>query len=215
MEILRFEEAPSDAPKRKKSSRSFLALGLVATLFGVSTAFASSTIQINGPSNLVALGQGVAAVLRCDPDVTITPNADLSLATVAPTATAMPTPEFILSNIQVADVDTRDAALAVDDLGCGGKDFKMQVFHTVIQYSDAVPPVATGKLETAYTCGELNLGTVKQGESPVDKLCSDGAIYFHVTTSTEALAKFTINLDGNSDIDFITLVSTANIDYTP
>ena len=59
MEILRFEEAPSSAPKRKKSSKGYLAVGLVATLFGVSSAFATNSITINNDQN-ISLGQGIS-----------------------------------------------------------------------------------------------------------------------------------------------------------
>ena len=81
MEILRFEEAPTNAPKRKKSSRSFIALGFVATLFGVSTAFASSTITINNDAP-IALGQGVSVFTTCDKFIGVNPvtalDSDLS-----------------------------------------------------------------------------------------------------------------------------------------
>ena len=48
MEILRFEESDAPAPKKKRPSKGLLALGLVAALMGIGTAFASSTISING-----------------------------------------------------------------------------------------------------------------------------------------------------------------------
>ena len=41
MEILRFDEVSTSAPKRKKSSKGYLAVGFVATLFGISSAFAN------------------------------------------------------------------------------------------------------------------------------------------------------------------------------
>ena len=52
MQILRFEDAPEVAPKRKKSSAGWIGLGLVAALFGVSTAFASSAITINADKSI-------------------------------------------------------------------------------------------------------------------------------------------------------------------
>ena len=67
MQILRFEDAPEVAPKRKKSSAGWIGLGLVAALFGVSTAFASGTIAINGEANsTINLAQGVVAITACD-----------------------------------------------------------------------------------------------------------------------------------------------------
>ena len=56
MQILRFEDAPEVAPKRKKSSAGWVGIGLVAALFGVSTAFANSTIGIN-TDNKINLSQ--------------------------------------------------------------------------------------------------------------------------------------------------------------
>ena len=61
MEILRFNEAASTTPQRKKSSRGMIALGLVATLFGVGSALASTTITINSDTN-INVGQGVSEV---------------------------------------------------------------------------------------------------------------------------------------------------------
>lgn len=211
MEILRFEEAPEGAPKRKKSSRSFLALGLVATLFGISTAFASSTIQINGPANLVALGQGVAAVLGCDPDVTITPDAGLTTLTATGSPSVAPAPTFNLSKITVSGIDTTTTDPA-SGLGCGGVDFKLQVFHTVA-------PSAGAKKEEAYSCSDLQ-GTAditsSSGDFVVGKIvCATDAIYFRVKTlspgTLDGLVEIALN--GSSDIDYITLVSTNYTGY--
>jgi hypothetical protein len=224
MEILRFEEAPSGAPKRKKSSRSFLALGLVATLFGISTAFASSTITINGPTNLVALGQGVAAVLGCDPDVTITPDAGLNAQIASPTPTVDPTsgatstpvpvapaPTFNLSTITVSSIDTNETD-ATSGLGCGLVDFKIQVFHTITLSEGR-------KQEAAYTCEELKggpTGTITSSSSDMVTgkiVCADDAIFFRVANTSKANGSVEIALNGSSDIDYITLVSTNYTGY--
>ena len=76
MQILRFEDAPEVAPKRKKSSAGWVGIGLVAALFGVSTAFASSTISIN-ETNTINLAQGVVAVKGCESDIGILPSTTL------------------------------------------------------------------------------------------------------------------------------------------
>jgi len=76
MQILRFEDAQEVAPKRKKSSAGWIGLGLAAALFGVSTAFASSTIAING-GNTINLAQGVVAVTGCDSDIGVLPSTSL------------------------------------------------------------------------------------------------------------------------------------------
>ena len=217
MEILRFEQAPAEAPKRKKSSRSFLALGLVATLFGVSTAFASSTIQINGPANLVALGQGVAAVLGCDPEVTITPDAGLTTLTATASPSAAPAPTFNLARIIVAGIDTTPT-IPTSGLGCGDVDFKIQVFHTeTSEVGD--------KTEITYSCPELLQGsptpdiTTSTGDFVAGKIkcdSADSAIYFRVKPSESPfnlVGSVTIKLFGSSDIDYITLVSTNYTGY--
>ena len=208
MEILRFEEAPSGAPKRKKSSRSFLALGLVAALFGVSTAFASSTIQINGPANLVALGQGVAAVLGCDPEVTITPDAGLTTPTATASPSAAPAPTFNLARIIVAGIDTT-ATNPTTGLGCAGVDFKIQVFHT----DNSVPG---SKTEKAYSCSELGDAFIGGTTGDFTKIkcdSADSAIYFRVDGTLIPNGSVVITLNGSSDIDYITLVSTNYTGY--
>ena len=70
MEILRFEEASTSAPKRKKSSKGYLAVGLVATLFGVSSAFATNSITINADNN-ISLGQGISTFTTCDDKIAV------------------------------------------------------------------------------------------------------------------------------------------------
>ena len=73
MEILRFEDAEKSAPNRKKSARGMFIVGLVATLFGVGTAFASTTITINSDEP-IDVGQGVSAVSACDDNIKINVN---------------------------------------------------------------------------------------------------------------------------------------------
>jgi hypothetical protein len=211
MEILRFEEAPTSAPKRKKSSRGFIALGFVATLFGVSTAFASSTIQINS-DRPIALGQGVSAVLGCDSEIMITPDAGLTTATATPSPgpspdpIVAPAPTFNLSKIVVGDIDTVATNNAGE--GCGGVDFKIQVFHTENLAEGA-------KKQTAYTCDELGSSYLEGSFGDLTSLeCLSSAIYFRVATENLGTStnlspgSVTLTLLGNSDIDYITLVST-------
>ena len=72
MEILRFDDEPTATPKRKRSSRGLLAVAFFAMVLGVGSAFASSTISINGTSNQIDLGQGVSTVTACDTVIDIT-----------------------------------------------------------------------------------------------------------------------------------------------
>ena len=76
MEILRFEESDAPAPKKKRPSKGLLALGLVAALMGIGTAFASSTITLN-KDNITPLGAGVTAVTTCDQEIGMVPQTDL------------------------------------------------------------------------------------------------------------------------------------------
>ena len=84
MEILRFEEATTTAPKRKRSSKGFLTLGFVAAVFGIGTAFASSTITINS-SVPIALGQGVSVVAACDDAMNVIPSTSMQVVADTPT----------------------------------------------------------------------------------------------------------------------------------
>jgi len=145
MEILRFEEAPSGAPKRKKSSRSFLALGLVATLFGISTAFASSTIAIN-TDNKVDLGQGVVTVSGCDTNIGFKPVTKL-----ASDASTFQVTSFIIGD----DYDSSGEGL-IDTTACEGKIFKVTL------YKDKTPGPGVDKVlcEDTYQSGTPAAGSV-------------------------------------------------------
>ena len=74
MEILRFDEPDAPTPKRKRPSKAWLALSLVAALMGVGTAFASSTINLNK----IDLGQGVTSLVACDNSIGVVPNTGLA-----------------------------------------------------------------------------------------------------------------------------------------
>ena len=142
MEILRFEEAGSSTPRRKKSSRGMIIAGLIATLFGVGSAFASTTISINADLP-VSIGQGVIAATACDTAITTT-------ATMGETSTvASPKPSFYLSSMTVTNVDTGTASSANGGVGCTGKYLNLQIFHT-----DTV--TATNLI---YSCSALGLST--------------------------------------------------------
>jgi hypothetical protein len=189
MELLRFDDAGSNSPRRKKSSRGMLAVGLVATLFGISSAFASSTITINGDAP-IALGQGVTAVTACDESITIAPKTKMSTKTGAPV--------FYLETLTVTNVDTRTTVAGV---GCGTKIFDLQVFN------DASPAVA-------YTCTELNNsgGVSVVGGAVITSSCTGSTISFTIPVSgTLGLGvnpAFEIPFaDGPGNFGYITLVS--------
>jgi hypothetical protein len=142
MEILRFEEAGSPTPRRKKSSRGMIIAGLIATLFGVGSAFASTTISINTDVP-VSIGQGVIAATACDSAIT-------TKATMGETSTvSAPKPSFYLETMTVTDVDTGTASSASGGVGCTGKYLNLQIFHT---------DTATAT-NLIYSCSALGLST--------------------------------------------------------
>jgi hypothetical protein len=135
MEILRFEEATTTAPKRKKSSKGYLTAGFVAALFGIGTALASATteIEINDGGG-ISLGQGVTLATACDTEIFISPSTEMVV--VGDT-----TPTFFLSSLAITGVDSRVKSKASNGLGCGTMIFDIQIFD--------------GN-QDPYTCADLN-----------------------------------------------------------
>jgi hypothetical protein len=188
MEILRFEQVPEGAPKRKKSSRGFLALGLVAALFGISTAFASSTIQING-TNIVSLGQGVSLVTGCDTSITVSPHTTL----VDVTGTL----KFRVDYVDVLNIDSGITS-PTSGLGCQDKDIEVKFYDN---HTSAGSP-------TALTCTDLKYNKVVFQDSLVDATkykCVTNAVYFRVGAVGYRI--LLNNLDPDL-FDNITVVST-------
>jgi hypothetical protein len=187
MEILRFDSSGSTSTNGKKSSKGMLAIGLVATLFGIGSAFASSTITINS-SAPIALGQGVTAITACDTSISITPKTSMQVDGSGP--------KFYLDTITVSSVDTSTTNTSTG-LGCQDKFFDLQIFNVA-------DPVA------AYTCTELNYLTprtvaISSGTAPVS--CTDSTISFQILgTSSSFEIPFAEVL---SDFSYLTLVSRA------
>lgn len=191
MEILRFDDAGSPSPQRNKSSKGMLAIGLVATLFGISSAFASSTIQINDNAP-IALGQGVTAVTACDTSISVIPRTIMKVIAG--------TPNFYLETVTVTNIDTSTVS-AETGLGCAGKYFDLQIFRTA------------GGTTSAYECAALkhtapNLVTVTGGAS-ISSSCSGSTISFLIPSSgLSGNPIFSIPFaDGPADISYVTLVS--------
>jgi hypothetical protein len=204
MEILRFDESDVPAPKRKSASKGWLALGLVATLMGVGTAFASSTITI--PT--VSLGQGVAQVTNCDENVNVSPEATGSVGEVGGDVK----PVFRTTSIGISNVD---GYISETKPGCADQDFGIQVFK---KYSGGDPDIRDdGSTLKTISCAKLaETETISSFEAlPIE---CDG------TTNTIWLAlpnalidgqdnnAFKILLDATNDIDYVTLVSSAHND---
>jgi hypothetical protein len=204
MQILRFDESEVPAPKRKSASKGWLALGLVATMMGVGTAFASSTITI--PT--VSLGQGVAQVTNCDPNVSVSPEATGSVLVDGETST----PVFRTTSIGISDIANE----------CSGVDFGVQVFK---KYNNSEsgnddyqnPNVRhDGYAISAIECARLNENSVLLSTDPsLSVKCATGTntIWVHLPSGiTDNAYAFNIILNATNDIDYVTLVSSAHND---
>ena len=216
MQILRFEDAPEVAPKRKKSSAGWIGLGLAAALFGVSTAFASSTIAING-GNTINLAQGVVAVTGCDSDIGVLPST--SLVKNSDTSAL----GFDVTGLTVGFDHDGDGSGKVDGT-CGNADG-----------ANAVTPVdfkiqfyADGPTPTAKTCTEMfgnditKSGAAAAGlaflpTSASDIKCDGNALWFKMISLALLSDKttFEVTLPAGfkaSIFDYITL-ETSNTTY--
>jgi hypothetical protein len=226
MEILRFEEAPSGAPKRKKSSRSFLALGLVATLFGISTAFATTTININ-ENTAISLGQGVNLITACDPKIGINPVTSLKddLTT------------FQFEKIQLGSAYQGDTEYTIDrhhpvaetGLGCGGVDFKVKFYLKDTTPGASQEPISCKDLlggtdTNGYLAGDLS-GIFDITNSDSASLsgkfkCDDSAIFFRIpdALTTPTQTTFDLKFLANPSPDFfdhVTIETTSeDVRYT-
>jgi len=201
MEILRFDNAESTTPQRKKSSKGMLAVGLVATLFGISSAFASSTITIN-TTNTVDLAQGVVQVTGCDSKIGVQPVTEL---TKDETGTAI----FAVTAVTIGykyDISTDGY---IDTTECSGKALKIQFYKDI-----AGTPTALTCLQLTGNADEV--GTLLTGKVSVTQAgtsnatgfkCQNSAITFAITHSQENI-NF-INPTLNPDVfDYITIEST-------
>jgi hypothetical protein len=202
MEILRFEEAATSAPKRKKSSKGFITAGFVAAVFGIGTALASATttIEINNDEG-ISLGQGVTLATACDTEIGLAPITEMILTADEPI--------FYLAELQINGVDAKPANTDTG-LGCGSKYFDLQIFNPTTK--------------AAYACNELQpfpgvdptyAGKIKifQGAGQFGITCADSKISFQVREEAGAIAEsdYTIKfLKAPSDISYVTLVTRNN-----
>ena len=117
MQILRFDDEAKATPNRKKTSRSLLILGLVGALFGISSAFASSTITINA-DNKVNLGQGVVTVSGCDTNIGFKPVTKLSSNAES----------FTVTDFVIGTDWNNDGEGLIDTTACNGKQMKITLY---------------------------------------------------------------------------------------
>ena len=192
MEILRFDDAGSTTPQRKKSSKCMLVVGLVATLFVISSAFATTTVAINSNQG-VSLGQGVTLAAACDAAISVVPVTSMTVEGDVPT--------FYLTKMQFKgiDVDTGTATTTPPTYGCGGKTFDVQIFNP----STSLP----------YSCGELEgfgraVAYDGAGGTEVSTGCASSTLSFRITTSLSGDKDYEVIFNkAPSDISFITLVT--------
>jgi hypothetical protein len=198
MEILRFEEASTTAPKRKKSSKGYLTAGFVAALFGIGTALASATttIEINNDQG-ISLGQGVTLATACDTEIGVVPITEMEVTGGEPI--------FYLTELQINDIDTElttpaDPAATPPVLaksGCGDKYFDIQIFNPVTNLP--------------YTCAQLSptsTFTVSPGAISCVNDLDDNKLTFQVVKSADESVDYKIEfVKAPSSISYITLVS--------
>ena len=198
MEILRFDESDAPAPKKKRPSKGWLALGLVAALMGIGTAFASSTISING-NNQVPLSQGVAQVVNCQSDdLTIIPQSHLYVPTPSsePGDDSYESPYFYLQELTISNVKST----------CENKDFKFKIY----------PPGAETS-PTPLTCSDLiSFSDVIASVGTPPYKCADDSIYFRATSAHNYSIRF--NSPPNpyflaENFGYVTVETTENISY--
>jgi hypothetical protein len=182
MEILRFEDQGPKAPNRKKSSRGLLVVGLIATLFGISSAFASSTITIN-TDNKVNLGQGVVTVSGCDSTIGFKPETVLN-----DSATAFRVTGFLIGY----EFDTSTSGL-IDNVACAGKQLKVRLYKDVLGVPTTVACASTynSSADTGTNLKRDSKLLIGTSSTDIDNLASydtaykcssDGAFYFNVTS---------------------------------
>jgi hypothetical protein len=201
MELLRFDDAGSNSPRRKKSSRGMLAVGLVATLFGISSAFASSTITIN-TNNTVDLAQGVVQVTGCDSKIGVQPVTEL---TKDETGTAI----FAVTAVTIGYKYDTSTAGYIDTTECAGKALKIQFYKDIAGTPTALTcSQLTGNVDEVGTNLSGKVSVTQSGTSNATGFkCQSSAIIFAVTHTQENINFIDPTLNPDA-FDYITIEST-------
>ena len=201
MEILRFDNAGSTSPQRKKSSKGMLAVGLVATLFGISSAFASSTITIN-TTNTVDLAQGVVQVTGCDSKIGVQPVTEL---TKDETGTAI----FAVTAVTIGYKYDTSTAGYIDTTECASKALKIQFYKDIAGTPTALTcPQLTGNFDKVGTDLIGKVSVTQTGTSNATGFkCQNSAITFAVTHTQENINFIDPTLNPDA-FDYITIKST-------
>lgn len=206
MQILRFDDEGVKAPNRKKSSRSLLILGLVGALFGISSAFASSTINING-TNTIDLAQGVVSVTGCDAKIGVQP---VTFLTKDDTGTAI----FKVSSVTIGYKYNGTNDGWIDTTSCATKQMKIQFYKDIAGTPTALTCLQlTGTADAVASSlgGKVSVTEANVGAAPTPFKCQSSAIYFDVTHTQENINFINPLLDPDA-FDYITVESTqANV----
>ena len=174
MEILRFDEVDAPTPKRKRPSKAWLALSLVAALMGVGTAFASSTIQLNN----VQLGQGVTSVVACDNSIGVVPKTGLVF--VSDVA------HFVLKTLAIGSIETNLESSGTVSENCSNKIFKITLYNA--EKSVGVDGDPSSNLCTYFIPESPKSNTVTNAQKSECRTDSTGpypvsSIYFQAATT--------------------------------
>ena len=171
------------SPRNKRTVKVWVGIGLVATLMGVGTAFASTSINITP----VGLGQGVTQVTACDNDVIVAPTA----AGSGVGGDGRPTFHTVSVDIQnVSD-------------NCNDSDFGIQFFS---KYNTDPELYDDGYSLKVIPCENL-------GVTPSSTLACEGAtktVWKSVTGLSGGKNTVSITVDAPANYDYITLVSSAH-----
>ena len=200
MEILRFDEPDAPTPKRKRPSKAWLALSLVAALMGVGTAFASSTINLNN----VQLGQGVTSIVSCDQQIGIVPKTGLSFEGDS-------NGYFELKNIVIGSPDTNLGTAGTVSDDCAGKIFKITLYdegHYSVGYDGARGGTT---LCDYFTTGVDHVTNGETSECIDDPLANTSSIYFHAAAATDGSKTYTVNVHGYNLSDPSLKIDPSNI----
>jgi hypothetical protein len=202
MQILRFDDEGVKAPNRKKSSRSFLILGFIGALFGISSAFASSTINING-TNTIDLAQGVVSVTGCDAKIGVQP---VTLLTKDDTGTAI----FRVSAVTIGYKYNNTDDGWIDTTSCSGKQMKIQFYKNIVGVPTALTCTQLTSVAdslSAGLAGKVSVTEANVGAASTAFKCQGSAIYFDVTHTQENINFIDPRLDPDA-FDYITVEST-------
>jgi hypothetical protein len=192
MEILRFEEATTTAPKRKKSSKGYLTLGFVAALFSVGSAFATTTSSINiNKGDTISLGQGITLFTTCDEFIAVLPVTKLNtLAT-----------DFVLDKVTIGAEYAGEATkykidTATEPAGCGGVDFKVTFYKGA---------------DVADVCADNGIAKTSGVFTPIvgasGSKCESNSIFFKVSTATS----YNLEFDDTKGTSFFDRISIETI----